>query len=103
MSYLKIYSKTELNIAILTLDYKSQDEDSVFYPLPTFEYFFEEDYEEGYTDELYQDFVNKVQFIFGILDALKIDYDYTIMDAEYLNEEDENYKQGYKSDFDNSI
>lgn len=97
MAFLKIYCEKKLDANIfdawLRFDYLDPDDENEC----PYEYFYEEDYEDGYTDELHQEFVDQLQMIYGTLDALGINYCYDILDGAYKNEADPKYKEGYES------
>lgn len=96
MGFIKIYSKTEITrdsfLPWIRLDYKCEDEDSVFYPEPTYEYFYEIDDEE----ETEGDFIENLHWIYGHLDGLGIEYDYNIENGEWKNPDHPKYREGYE-------
>lgn len=106
MSFLKIYSAIELEDSWhnyrLRLDYvcPGDDSDSIFEPLPTYEYFFDEDEEDDCKEDFEGIFCDEIQFIFGSLDALQVNYQYTIENAQYLDTNNPNYKDGYQHGLD---
>lgn len=108
MAYLKIYSKTEIDtdsfIPHLRFDYKRTGSDSDYYPDPTYEYFYDDDSElngDDFTDKeydkAYQIFCDNLHWIYGRLDAMKIDYKYNIESGEWRDESHPKYKEGYES------
>jgi len=108
MAYIKIFSDEELDTDMFSMDlrfdYKRDDPDSVFYPEPTFEYFYDIDSElddnewtEIQYDSAYETFIENIHFLYGILDAAGIKYDYDILDAQYKDIENIHYRKGFNS------
>jgi hypothetical protein len=109
MAYLKIYSKTELEIDSLIphlrFDYKCEDDDSVFFPDATFEYFYDDDSELedpiGASNEEWimanGVFCENCHWILGMLDALDVDYSYDMENGELRNPEHPKYVEGHES------
>jgi len=101
-SYLKIFSRQQLDEdgmnGLLVFDYKCEDEDSIFYPASTYEYFHELDdaqEENENFEETYKVFIENIQFIFGALDSLHIEYAYNILCAEHKDMEHPSYIEGF--------
>lgn len=108
MAYFKIYSRTEIEtdslIPHLRFDYKCEDDDSAYSPNPTFEYFYDDDSElqdsiEASNEEWIEAngvFCENCHWIFGMLDALKIEYKYDMENGGLRNPDHPKYKEGRK-------
>ena len=115
MAHIKIYSSTKIDtdkiIPWLRFDYKCEDSDSNYFPNPTYEYFYDCDSELenkiDFTDKewsvAYAAFIVNLHWIYGKLDAIKIDYTYNILDGELKNKNHPKYKEGYKFKSQNSL
>ena len=103
-SYLKIFSRQQLDEdgmnGLLVFDYKCEDEDSIFYPASTYEYFHElgdaQEENENF-EETYKVFIENIQFIFGALDSMGTEYTYNILGAEHKDMKHPSYREGFNS------